>query len=190
MKITGSEVQLQAASAKVVKEKETEMLTYWEGDKNKAVKERNSQPGATLELSDKAKNLADKSAELLKATDEEKKNKQGGNLAAISQKTAGTGKTTADWGELKVKTREEMTVRLLESFIQLVFGKRMKFSRIDDLLQAKKQANGDFYENFWQSIIGGKPSAASADTSAATQKIQLLGILIMNTLMSALKAKK
>ena len=130
MRISSSDIQMGAVSQSIKKETEYERLVYWEG--NKRVTENASKSNAAeLDLSKKAQDLIDKKEEAdgQNGVFFDKDNKKGNDKYKVTtdEKNAAADKIRNAAWEIHVNSKEEMTLKLLESFSSMVFGKKMKF---------------------------------------------------------------
>ena len=127
MRIESSDIQMQSQSVLVTSERVTERLTYWEGDPTKLRTEsRVRKPGVTLDLSEKAKKIIEKNEE----AEARKQSQQAiGDHGKKEHPSVAAGRVhKPEIKEYWATTKEELTLRLLESFVNLVFGKKMKFN--------------------------------------------------------------
>jgi hypothetical protein len=119
--IINSALQLKANSVKTSAEKEIERLVYWEGGKTGETVEQNREPGVAVDLSEKAQALIDQKEAGRVVPDDATQVRN--ILAALDEARKSPWPALPDLR----RAREEMTKRFLESFINLVFGKKLRF---------------------------------------------------------------
>ncbi|MDR3348453.1 MAG: hypothetical protein LBO03_02410 [Acidaminococcales bacterium] len=121
MYILDSALQLRAGSTKTTAEKEIERLVYREGGKTGETAEEKREPGAAVDLSEKAQALIDQKEAGRVVPDDATQIR---NILAALDEARKAPRPVLD--DLK-RTRDEMTRRFLESFINIVFGRKMRF---------------------------------------------------------------
>lgn len=131
MRISSSDIQMGAVSQSVKKETEIERLTYWEGGKRASTTQGAGKNDASkVDLSQQAKDLINKKDEAGDKNgvffDDGKKKDKNKFQVSVDEKSAADKIRDKAW-EIHVNTKEEMTLKLLESFSSMVFGKKMKF---------------------------------------------------------------
>ena len=130
MRISSSDIQMGAVSQSIKKETEVERLVYWEGNK-RGTDNASKSNAAELDLSKKAQDLIDKkeAANGQNGVFFDKDKKKGNDKYQVTtdEKNAAADKIRETAWEIHVNTKEEMTLKLLESFSSMVFGKKMKF---------------------------------------------------------------
>ena len=154
MYVINSALQLKANSAKTTSEKEIERLIYWENGETEKVTAGNREPGAALDLSEKALELIGQNQEGRVIPDDATQVRN--ILAALDEARKTPPPALPD---LK-RARDEMTRRFLESFINLVFGRKMKF-------QVKLP---DFWPQYSNAAFAPSPRAGSGAEKAPSAK--------------------
>ncbi len=201
MRIASSEIQMQGSSAKSVKEKEIEKLTYWEGtNANKATNKTNINGGANgvgvdVDLSKDAEEILKKNNGKANGAANGKGNVEnnGNNGKALGhdkngknsgvtfdelsgQKAEGTSKTGLNLKEQMILNKEQMQIRLIEEFMKALTGKTFKI-QIPDMDGMKNAQSASGLGNaFFDALSGGGKQSAKLGEANANNNLNGWGI--------------